>query len=85
MTCSNTNLVAVQAVALALLTIAAAATGRIIFPHPPPFAAAILPMASAAVRMGRVRSLAKEVEREARALFWDVMRAMRALDAEWGL
>jgi hypothetical protein len=25
------------------------------------------------------------IVREARALFWDLMRAMRALDAEWGL
>jgi hypothetical protein len=71
MTCSSTNLVAVQAAALALLPIAGA-TGSIIFPYPPPFAVgAILPIASAAVRT--------------RALFWNVTRAMRALDAEWGL
>ena len=60
MTCSNTNPAAAQAFALAFVGIAAA-TGPILYRRPAPFAAAIFPMASAAVRMGRVRALLKEV------------------------
>jgi hypothetical protein len=73
MTCNNTNPAAGQAFALALAGIAAA-NSPIIYHHPTPFAAAIFPVAPAALCMGRVR-----------ALFWERMRAMRALDAEWGL
>jgi hypothetical protein len=62
MTCSNTNPAAAQAFALALAGIAAA-NSPIIYRHPTPFAAAIFPMASASVRMGRARALLKEAER----------------------
>jgi hypothetical protein len=63
MTCSNTKPAAVQAFAFAFLGIAAA-TGPIFYRRPAPFAAAIFPMASAAVRGGRVRALLKNAQRE---------------------
>jgi hypothetical protein len=62
MTCSNTNPATAQAFALTLAGIAAA-SGPIIYRHLTPFAAAIFPMASASVRMGRARALLKEAER----------------------
>jgi hypothetical protein len=72
MTSSNTNPATAQAFAPAFVGIAAA-SGPIFYRHPAPFAAAIFPMASPAVRMGRVG-----------AVFWQCMRAMRDADEAWG-